>query len=213
MLVSSKIFQGINGIAKIPGDKSISHRSIIIPSISIGITEIKNILRSEDVENTINAFKLMGVDIKESKEKITITGKGLSSLKKPTSQIDLGNSGTTARLLLGLLSAQNFQSKLFGDDSLSNRPMNRIIDPLTLMGAKILSENSKLPLTVIGKKLQNIKYPLAIPSAQVKSGIALAALYINDKTEIIEKHITRNHTEIMLENFEADIEVKKKRRS
>lgn len=209
MLTSSKILQGINGIAKIPGDKSISHRSVIIPSITNGITEINNILKSEDVSKTINAFKLMGVKIEEKNNCLLIHGKGLRSLSKPTNKIDLGNSGTSARLLLGLLSAQNFTSFLCGDDSLSNRPMDRIINPLKKMGASIKSNNDKLPIIVQGKKLKGIKYELNIPSAQVKSGISLAALFIDDQTEIIEKHITRNHTEIMLNSFNANIEIRK----
>ena len=209
MLTSSKVLNGINGVAKIPGDKSISHRSIIISSIANGITKITNILKSEDVINTINAFKSMGVKIEEVNSNLIIHGKGLNSLSKPSKKIDLGNSGTSARLLIGLLSAQKFESYLFGDRSLGNRPMNRIIDPLEAMGANILSNNKKLPIKIKGKKLKNIKYNLEIPSAQVKSGIALAALYIDKKTEIIEKKTTRDHTEIMLKLFGADIEIKK----
>ena len=156
MLVSSKISNGINGIADIPGDKSISHRSIIIPSIAKGVTEIKNILKSEDVKKTMNALKLLGVKIEEQNNDIIIYGKGLNSLKKPKSKIDLGNSGTSARLLAGLLAAQNFDSNLFGDFSLSKRPMKRIIEPLKLMGAKIESNHSKLPIKISGTKLKNI---------------------------------------------------------
>ncbi len=210
MLISSKIINGIKGEPKIPGDKSISHRSIIIPSISKGTTIIKNILKSEDVKKTINALKLMGVNIQESNKNIIIKGRGLNSLKKPKTKINLGNSGTSARLLTGLLAAQKFKSKIYGDKSLSKRPMDRIINPLELMDAKIISTSSKLPLTVSGNLLKNIKYSLEIPSAQIKSGIALAALYIKGKTEIIEKHITRDHTEIMLKNFSANIKTVKK---
>ena len=209
MLVSSKVLNGLNGIAKIPGDKSISHRSIIIPSIANGITEVNNLLKSEDVFKTINAFKSMGIKIEEKNNIFLIHGNGLHSLSKPINKIDLGNSGTSARLLIGLLSAQNFESSLFGDNSLSNRPMARIINPLVKMGASIESNNYKLPLIVKGKKLNGITYELDIPSAQVKSGISLAALFLNDQTEIIEKHITRNHTEIMLKYFDANIEIKK----
>jgi len=209
MLTSAKTLQGFNGIAKIPGDKSISHRSVIIPSITNGITEVKNILKSEDVLRTINAFKLMGVKIEENNNCLLIHGKGLRSLSKPKNKINLGNSGTSARLLTGLLSAQNFESFLFGDLSLSKRPMNRIINPLKQMGASIESNNEKLPVIIRGKKLNGIKYELDIPSAQVKSGISLAALFIENPTEIIENHITRNHTEIMLKSFNANIEIKK----
>ena len=158
MLISSQVLNGINGIAKIPGDKSISHRSIIIASIANGISQITNILKSSDVMNTINAFKLMGVQIEEINDNIKIYGKGLNSLSKPEKKINLGNSGTSARLLIGLLSAQNFNTYLVGDHSLIKRPMGRIIDPLTKMGADIISNNHKLPLSINGKKLNSIKY-------------------------------------------------------
>ncbi len=212
MLISSQVLNGINGIAKIPGDKSISHRSIIISSIANGISLITNILKSTDVINTINAFKLMGVQIEETEHNIKIYGKGLNSLLKPDKNIYLGNSGTSARLLVGLLSAQNFNTCLIGDNSLSKRPMARIIDPLVKMGAHITSNNYKLPLSINGKQLNSIRYLSEVPSAQVKSGIMLAALFTKNKTEIIEKKITRNHTEIMLKSFNADIEIKKKER-
>tara|TARA_Y100000590_G_C15732135_1_gene1017407 strand:- start:104 stop:1411 length:1308 start_codon:yes stop_codon:yes gene_type:complete len=209
VLTSSKISNGINGSAKVPGDKSISHRSIIIPSIAKGITEINNILQSDDVIKTINAFKLMGVKILEKKNNLTIFGNGLYSLSKPKTRINLGNSGTTTRLLIGLLSAQNFSSSLYGDKSLSNRPMGRIINPLVEMGAKIESRKNTLPIKIIGNNLKGIDYELDIASAQVKSGIALAALYSNNKTEIVEKNTTRDHTENMLKLFGANIQIKK----
>ena len=198
MLISSKIRNGINGEIKIPGDKSISHRSIIIPSISKGISEISNILKSDDVIHTMNAFKLMGVKIEEVKDKIIIYGRGLNSLDKPKKQIYLGNSGTSSRLLLGLLASQNFISDLSGDISLSSRPMGRIMDPLNLMGAKIDSTDNKLPIRIYGQKLKPISYTVPVPSAQVKSGLILAALNTNGISKIIEKDITRDHTEIML---------------
>ena len=209
MLISSKIHNGINGEIKIPGDKSISHRSIIIPSISKGISEVTNILKSDDVIHTMNAFKLMGVKIEEVKNKIIIYGRGLNSLDKPKKQIYLGNSGTSARLLLGLLASQNFISDLSGDISLSSRPMGRIMDPLNLMGSKIDSTDNKLPIRIYGQKLKPISYTVPVPSAQVKSGLILAALNTNGVTKIIEKDITRDHTEIMLESFGADIDIKK----
>ena len=171
MLISSKIKNGINGNVKIPGDKSISHRSIIIPSISKGTSEISNLLWSEDVLNTLNAFKAMGVEIEEDKKKVLIIGKGLNSLIQSKHKINLGNSGTSARLLIGLLSSQNFNSTLVGDSSLSKRPMGRITEPLELMGAKFISDKNKLPLKIIGQKLKNINYELELPSAQVKSGL------------------------------------------
>ena len=208
MLISSKIKNGINGNVLIPGDKSISHRSIILPSISRGISEISNILWSEDVINTINAFENMGVNIKKYENNIIIEGHGLNSLKKPKNDIYLGNSGTSARLLTGLLASQNFSCKLTGDNSLSSRPMRRITDPLQLMGAKFKSNDNKLPLEIFGSKLNNINYNLKIPSAQVKSGLILAALNTKGKTIITENNITRDHTEIMLESFNANIKIR-----
>ena len=206
---TEKVLNGINGNVSIPGDKSISHRSIIISSISNGTCEISNLLCSEDVLNTLNALKNMGVKTILNKDNLIVEGKGLNSLKKPISKIDLGNSGTSARLLTGLLSSQKFDSVIYGDDSLSKRPMDRIINPLEQMGAKFISNEKKLPITIIGKKLQNIEYELKLPSAQVKSGIMLAALNTNGKTKIVEKEITRNHTEIMLSAFGADISINK----
>ena len=208
-MISDIIKKGINGVPNIPGDKSISHRSIIIPSVSNGICEVNNILKSDDVLHTLNAFKAMGVDIKEYKEKIIIHGRGLNSLKKSNSKIYLGNSGTSARLLTGLLSSQNFKSVLTGDNSLSSRPMKRIADPLIKMNAKIYTTNGSLPLTIESSELKPTKINLKIPSAQIKSGLLLAALNIKGETHIIENKITRDHTEIMLESFGANIEIQK----
>ena len=208
-MFSKKTNNGINGAITIPGDKSISHRSIIIPSISTGICEISNILKSDDVLCTMNAFKEMGVEIKEENKKIIINGKGLESLKKPNKEIYLGNSGTSARLLTGLLASQNFESVLTGDKSLSSRPMKRITNPLSEMGAEIITQHGKLPLHIRGKVLNNCKVEIEIPSAQIKSGLILAALNTEGTSYINEQHITRNHTEIMLETFGADIETKK----
>tara|TARA_B100001123_G_C15229335_1_gene994492 strand:- start:273 stop:1589 length:1317 start_codon:yes stop_codon:yes gene_type:complete len=209
MLVSSKIFRGINGNISIPGDKSISHRSIIIPSISNGTSEISNLLMSKDVMHTLNAFVEMGVKIDLKKNLTIIHGKGLNSLKKPKKSIYLGNSGTSARLLTGLLASQNFDSELQGDSSLSKRPMKRITEPLSLMGGKFESLSGTLPLKISGQNLKNIEHKIKLPSAQIKSGIILAALNTTGTTKIIEENITRNHTEIMLKSFEADISVKK----
>ena len=208
-MISDSITNGINGYANVPGDKSISHRSIIIPSISNGICEINNILKSEDVLHTLNAFKAMGVKIEENNNKLIIVGKGLNSLKKPKSKIYLGNSGTSARLLTGLLSSQKFDTILTGDDSLSRRPMKRISDPLSKMKARIHTSNGKLPLKIEGSELICTKIDLDIPSAQIKSGLLLASLNTKGQTIITENKITRDHTEIMLESFGAKIEVNK----
>ena len=209
MLISSKIVNGLQGYVKIPGDKSISHRSIIIPSISKGISEISNLLMSDDVLHTINAMKAMGVKINTPNDKIIISGKGLSSLKPPIKNIYLGNSGTSARLLTGLLAAQNFNSMIIGDESLSSRPMKRITTPIELMGGKFEHKNGTLPLYIHGKELKPISYKIPIPSAQVKSGVILAALNTKGQTIIKETSTTRNHTEIMLKSFGADITIKK----
>ena len=206
-MISNLVTEGINGIPKIPGDKSISHRSIIIPSISNGVCEINNILKSEDVLHTLNAFKAMGVEIIENKDKIIIHGKGLNSLNKSKNEIYLGNSGTSARLLTGLLSSQKFTSVLTGDQSLSKRPMKRIADPLTEMNAKIYTTNGTLPMTIESSNLKSTNIDLTIPSAQIKSGILLAALNTQGETTITENKVTRDHTEIMLSSFGANIEV------
>jgi len=208
-MISNSITNGINGCPNIPGDKSISHRSIIIPSISNGVSEINNILKSEDVLHTLNAFKSMGVKVEENSNKLIIYGKGLNSLKKPKDKIYLGNSGTSARLLTGLLSSQKFDTILTGDKSLSNRPMRRISDPLCKMNARINSSNGKLPLKIEGKELTCTKIDLDIPSAQIKSGLLLAGLNTKGETTITENKITRDHTEIMLESFGAKIDVRK----
>ncbi len=208
-MISDKIHQGINGNIKIPPDKSISHRAIIIPSIAGGISEVNNLLMSDDVLHTLAALKTLGVKIINENNKIIIYGKGLDSLKKPEKNIYLGNSGTSARLLTGLLSSQSFDSILEGDTSLSSRPMKRIIDPLKLMGAEFENNSETLPLKIIGKKLKKTNIVIEIPSAQIKSGLILAALNTQGLTTLIEKNITRDHTENMLRSFGAKINVKK----
>jgi len=209
-MISYKINSGINGMIKVPADKSISHRSIIIPSISNGVTEVNNLLKSDDVLHTLKAFKELGVKIKNENGRIIIFGNGLNSLTKPKQNIYLGNSGTSARLLTGLLSSQTFISTIEGDKSLSSRPMQRIIDPLKLMGAEFNNLSSKLPLTIVGKKLKSTNLIIDIPSAQIKSGLILAALNTKGKTSIVETNITRDHTENMLSSFDADIFIEKK---
>ena len=197
-MISNKIKDGIKGSINIPSDKSISHRSIIIPSVSMGISEVNNILMSDDVLHTLNAFKALGVKIEKLNDKIIIYGKGLNSLKKPNKSIYLGNSGTSARLLTGLLASQSFETILEGDHSLSSRPMARIMDPLKLMGAEFENVSGTLPLKIIGRKLNNSTIEIKIPSAQIKSGLILASLNVDGVSHIIEKNITRDHTEICL---------------
>ncbi len=208
-MISDIIKDGINGNPNIPGDKSISHRSIIIPSISNGICEVNNILKSDDVLHTLNAFKSMGVKIIESNNKIIIYGNGLNSLTPSRDPIYLGNSGTSARLLTGLLSAQKFTSVITGDESLSKRPMKRISDPLSKMNAIIETTNGSLPITIKGSDLISSNIDLEIPSAQIKSGLLLAALNTRGKTNITETKVTRDHTEIMLKSFGANIRTEK----
>ena len=208
-MISYQINNGINGIPVIPGDKSISHRSIIIPSISNGICEIKNILKSEDVMCTLNAFKDMGVKIEEQNQNLLIFGNGLNSLKKSKNKIYLGNSGTSARLLTGLLCSQKFDTVLTGDKSLSKRPMKRIADPLKKMNAFIETSDGKLPINIRGSNLVSSNIELKIPSAQIKSGILLASLNTKGATNITENKITRDHTETMLGAFGANINITK----
>ena len=209
-MISSKISGGLNGHPKIPGDKSISHRSVIIPSISNGICEVNNFLNSDDVIHTINAFKSMGVKIEFQGNKMIIFGQGMNSLQKPKNEIYLGNSGTSARLLAGLLSWQKFNSILTGDSSLSSRPMERISDPLIKMKADIRTNNGTMPMAIYGRELEKNSFDILIPSAQIKSGIILAALNTRGITKIIEHNITRDHTEIMLEAFGANIDIENK---
>ena len=208
-MITNKISSGINGTIKIPGDKSISHRSIIIPSISKGISEIKNILMSDDVMHTLDALKSLGVKIINANNKIIIHGMGLNSLSKAKKNIYLGNSGTSARLLTGLLASQPFITTLEGDKSLTSRPMKRIIDPLKIMGAKFDNKSGTLPLTIIGNKLKSSKIEIEIPSAQIKSGLILAAINTKGVSNIVERNITRDHTENMIRSFGADINIKK----
>lgn len=186
-----------------PGDKSISHRAVILSSLAVGTSTINGFLKSEDTLSTLYAFINMGVDIHMTPEILKINGVGIHGLKKPFKTVDAGNSGTTARLLMGLLSGQEFISGLTGDKYLRKRPMRRVVDPLKLMGADITGENNadNLPLIINGRKLKSIKYRLPVASAQVKSAIILAGLFADGETEIIEPQKTRDHTERMLNHL------------
>lgn len=190
----------LDGKLNLPGDKSISHRAIMFSALAKGKSVVNGFLKSEDIYSTINCFRNLGCNINEYENYLEINGVGFGNLQAPTSKLNCGNSGTTTRLISGILSAQNFTSVLFGDDSLSTRPMKRIIEPLTLMGAKIeASEGFKLPMKIIGNpNLHSIEYELPVASAQVKSCLILAALHIEEEVIIIEKTQTRNHTELML---------------
>ncbi len=191
---------------KIPGDKSISHRAIMLSSLSEDIVKIENILLSEDVKMTIDAFRSMGVkiDLDNKNNEVTVYGVGLRGLSKPEKPLYMGNSGTTMRLMAGLLSAQNFDSILTGDASLNKRPMKRVIEPVSLMGGTIESKNegNTGPLYIYGNKnLKAIRYEMKVASAQVKSAILLASLYTNMESEIIEESKSRDHTENMIKYF------------
>jgi len=188
-----------------PGDKSISHRSVILSSLAQGKSAFRHFLTSEDCLDTLEAFKKMGVRSSLAGDVLTVEGVGLDGLRAPASDLDMGNSGTSTRLLLGILAAQPFQSRLFGDSSLSGRPMDRVVNPLRLMGAKIEGREGGrfLPLEVSGKKLSGIRYELPVPSAQVKSCLLLAGLFAEGRTEVVESLPTRDHTERAFQVFGA----------
>jgi 3-phosphoshikimate 1-carboxyvinyltransferase len=182
------------------GDKSISHRAIFFSAMAKGNSKIYNLSDSMDVQSTIDCFNLLGARVKKETDFVRIEGVGYKGFKKPKKVLNAGNSGTTARLLTGLLSAQNFESEVIGDESLSSRPMERIIIPLTKMGAEITANNNKLPLKIIPvKELKPLNSQLTIPSAQVKSAIILAGLHCKEKCTITEFALSRNHTELMLD--------------
>lgn len=197
----------LRGELSIPGDKSISHRSIMFGSLAKGTTEITNFLQGADCLSTIACFKKMGIDIENNGDSVIVHGNGLYGLKKPEDILDCGNSGTTTRLISGLLSAQSFDVTLTGDDSIKKRPMKRIMDPLSHMGADIrsLEGNGCAPLAITGKKLYGIHYTSRVASAQVKSAILLAGLYAEGETKVTEPYVSRNHSEIMLKYFGADV--------
>jgi len=191
----------INGTISVPGDKSISHRSLILLSISQGVGKISGLLESDDCIATLNIFKKLGINIIKNIDNVyEVHGRGLNGLSKPDSNLNCGNSGTSMRLLSGLLASQKFSSCLIGDSSLSKRPMERISLPLSMMGVDIkLSENNTSPIKISPvKKISSIEYKMPIDSAQIKSSIILASLYANDKVKIIENIATRDHTENMI---------------
>ena len=197
----------IKGKIVVPGDKSISHRSVMMGAIAKGTTNVRGFLTGEDCLSTINCFKELGVNIEVHGTDVVIHGKGLHGLTAPAKTLDVGNSGTTLRLMSGLLSAQPFSSRLTGDSSIQKRPMDRVAAPLEMMGGKIVSDGVKLtaPLTINGCKLHAIDYTLPVASAQVKSAVILAGLYADGTTKITEPELTRDHTEIMLNYLGANI--------
>lgn len=195
----------IKGRLKVPGDKSISHRAVMFGSIAKGTTNIKGFLTGADCISTISIFKKMGIDIELDNTFVKVHGKGLYGLTCPHEILDCGNSGTTTRLVSGILSAQNFTSVLTGDKSIQKRPMNRIITPLSMMGADIESNDGFAPLTITGSKLHGIEYNSPVASAQVKSAILLAGLYASSPTTVTEPAKSRDHTELMLKRFGANL--------
>ena len=200
----------LKGEITVPGDKSISHRGIMFGSIAKGTTEITGFLNSADCNSTINCFRQMGVTITKTNEHtVLVEGKGMRGLSAPSEYLDAGNSGTTVRLMSGILSAQPFSVTVTGDASIQKRPMRRIMEPLSLMGADITSmnDNGCAPLIINGKPLHGIAYTTKTASAQVKSSILLAGLYADSPTTVTEPAVSRNHSELMLRAFGADLSV------
>ena len=202
-----KLVHGLKGNIEIPSDKSISHRAIMFSSIAKGTSRIINFSNGEDPKSTLKIFRQLGVDIAYKDEKTVIVNSD-GKLRQPLADLDCGNSGTTMRLASGILAGQNFNTRLTGDISLSKRPMKRIITPLSLMGAKIESEDNHAPLNIYGNRLTGIDYNSQIASAQVKSSVLLAGLYADGTTKFTEPYISRNHTEIMLKYLGANITTK-----
>ena len=198
----------LKGELTVPGDKSVSHRSIMFGSIAKGRTEVHGFLQGADCLSTISCFQKMGISIENHGDRVLVEGNGLRGLKRPQEILDCGNSGTTTRLICGLLAGQNFDVTLTGDASIQKRPMKRIIEPLTQMGAKIqsLAGTGCAPLVITGASLHGIDYQSPVASAQVKSSILLAGLLAEGETRITEPYLSRNHSELMLASFGADIQ-------
>lgn len=199
---------GLKGSIEIPGDKSISHRSVMFGSIAEGVTRVTNFLPGDDCLSTISCFRKLGVVIEESDDGLTIYGNGFDGLKEPNELLDVGNSGTTIRLLLGILAGRPFFSSLIGDQSIGKRPMTRVTEPLRTMGAKIdgRKDGEFTPLSIRGGHLNSIHYNMPVASAQVKSALILAGLQAKGESTIIEKTESRDHTERMIRKFGGEIE-------
>ena len=201
---------GLHGHVTVPGDKSISHRALMFGAIAKGQTVITNFLASDDVLHTMTVFRNLGVAIQQNENSVRIQGQGFDGLTPPKKPLDMGNSGTSTRLLMGLLSKQNFDMSIIGDESLSQRPMTRVMKPLTEMGAKIdLTANGTLPgIIQANATLRGITYDMPVASAQVKSAILLAGIQAEGETCVIEKIASRDHTERMLRQFGGQLESK-----
>lgn len=203
--IVEKNIKGLKGEIVIPSDKSISHRAIMISSLAKGKTKIKNFSKGADCHSTLKVFSQLGIEHEFLAEQdLIIVSDG--KLKAPTKDLDCGNSGTTMRLLSGILAGQNFNSVLFGDESLSKRPMKRVIEPLSMMGAEIKSNEFKAPLKIYGQKLSAIDYVSSLASAQVKSCVLFAGMHADGETIFTEPYVSRNHTERMLKYLDADIQ-------
>lgn len=197
----------LKGQIQVPGDKSISHRAIMLGSLAKGKTEITNFLQGADCLSSMACFQNMGIEIINQNNSVIVHGKGLHGLSKPSGMLDVGNSGTTTRLMSGILAAQPFECSLNGDESIQKRPMKRIIEPLSQMGAHIESMrgNGCAPLRITGQSLHGIHYHSKVASAQVKSCILFAGLYADKETSVTEPYVSRNHTELMLSYFGGNI--------
>lgn len=198
----------LKGEITVPGDKSISHRGIMLGALANGTTSITNFLKGADCLSTISCFQKMGIEIEETENEILVHGKGLHGLSAPKEILDAGNSGTTTRLISGILAGQNFSCDLTGDASIQKRPMKRIMTPLSMMGADITSvhNNGCAPLHIKGTPLKGISYQSPVASAQVKSCVLFAGLYADGKTSVTEPFLSRNHSELMLSSFGASVQ-------
>lgn len=198
---------GLRGTLTVPGDKSISHRAVMFGALAKGTTRITHFLEGADCLSTISCFRKMGIEIERNQDQILVHGKGLHGLQAPSGTLDVGNSGTTTRLISGILAGQNFSSEIDGDASIRTRPMKRIMAPLASMGADIMSRNNNgcAPLIITGKPLHAVHYDSPVASAQVKSCVLLAGMYADGITSVTEPFLSRNHTEIMLNYFGAKV--------
>jgi len=202
IMIINKV-KSLNGEITVPGDKSISHRAVMLGALADGTTEIYGFLKGADCLATIDCFRKMGIDIEETAEKIIVHGKGIHGLRKPSEMLYTANSGTTTRLLCGILAGQKFSTKITGDASICKRPMKRVTKPLSLMGADI--KGDYCPLEITGSPLKAITYNMEVASAQVKTAILLAGLYADGVTVVNETEKSRNHTELMLSAMGADL--------
>src|SRR5580704_2730682 len=200
----------VSGAITLPGDKSISHRYAMIASIAEGPTRVRNYSTGADCHSTLACMRALGIEIEGHGTEFTVHGKGLHGLRQPAADLDAGNSGSTIRMLSGILAAQPFRTRIFGDESLSQRPMQRIMTPLAQMGARIQAHDGKFPpLEIEGGALRPIRYELPVPSAQVKTCVLFAGLFAEGETVVVEPVRSRDHSEIALREFGADLTVER----